>query len=387
MIGGRPSWSIARCLMTGSRVWRQLAVRGASNRLGSAELTVHAEQLCLKIAGESGPCTLNARCVVDARGRSTVSSGNRILLGPHTHAIWTEVGAGILAEEARIEALEVAWLWGSPLANGNYRIMAFVDLGDLCAVENREQHFRRLLAGSLLFESAAQEPFVSPLSERASTPSVEAEAWRARIVAIGERAVALDPLSSSGVEQAMRSALHAAIAVNTVLDCPEAEDFARNYYVARLLESAANHAVMTAGHYLQAWPSARHRFWQDRSSIPTPVAGSDTNEIEFRLAQLIERSQTERSKPVNDRPAPRLSDTVHLSPLIQFVSTPCVENDRVISRLAVTHATLPRPAAYVCGIELVPLLKRIPSACPVGNLITSWSETFPRGPRSRFSNG
>ena len=386
MIGGRPSWSIARCLMTGSRVWRQLAVRGASNRLGSAELT-RTQSSFVSRSRESPDRARSTRVASStpevvppsALGIASCSARTLTPFGPRSARGFSQRRPGSKPLKSpgcgdHPWPTEIIESWRS-------------SIWAICAVENREQHFRRLLAGSLLFESAAQEPFVSPLSERASTPSVEAEAWRARIVAIGERAVALDPLSSSGVEQAMRLGPARSDCRKHRAGLPGGRRFRQEL----LCGTAARIGSKSRRHDGRSLPpslaEARHRFWQDRSSIPTPVAGSDTNEIEFRLAQLIERSQTERSKPVNDRPAPRLSDTVHLSPLIQFVSTPCVENDRVISRLAVTHATLPRPAAYVCGIELVPLLKRIPSACPVGNLITSWSETFPRGPRSRFSNG
>ncbi len=83
---------------------------------------------------------------------------------------------------------------------------------------------------------------------------------------IGENALALDPLSSSGVEKSMRLALQAAIAANTLLAKPESATLASEYYEASLISSAANHLTWTQDFYDRAWPGNEHSFWRERTS-------------------------------------------------------------------------------------------------------------------------
>lgn len=70
----------------------------------------------------------------------------------------------------------------------------------------------------------------------------------------GEAALALDPLSSSGVEKSMRLGVQTAVAANTLLLDPAAADVAWDFYESSLVASAADHAVWTRDHYGRAWP-------------------------------------------------------------------------------------------------------------------------------------
>ena len=93
-----------------------------------------------------------------------------------------------------------------------------------------------------------------------ATPYLDAEAWRPGVLKIGEAALALDPLSSSGVERSMRLALQAAVAVNTLLCDPGSADLARDYYESSLISSSANHLLWTQG-FARFSPRQMGAFW------------------------------------------------------------------------------------------------------------------------------
>src|SRR5262249_41069223 len=118
---------------------------------------------------------------------------------------------------------------------------------------------------SLLFPAVAQAAFRSPLRSCSATPYLDGESWRPGYVKLGEIALALDPLSSSGVEKSMRLALQAVFVANTLLRAPESGALARGFYESCLLESAAHHSVWSRGYYRKAWPGSCAAFWRDRS--------------------------------------------------------------------------------------------------------------------------
>jgi flavin-dependent dehydrogenase len=340
----------------------------------------------LSVVGPEGESALDARLIIDARGRSGRSMRSRFALGPATLALWAEVGPDRMPRETRIEAIDRAWLWGAPLPDGRYRVMAFVGSNWMPRGNGRDAAFRGLLADARLFETASSAAFVSPLKTRCATPYIDPEFWRLGSICIGERALALDPLSSTGVEKSMRLALQGVIAANTVLDDPRSAELAREFYEARLLESATVHTNWTRGFYAEAWPGPAHEFWRDRSSAPDEP-GSDRTEFLDRLRQIkgasarssVYRARTARQ--TDDQAAAQaslapLSTRVALSSQTRFVATPCAVDDRVQLRDAVTHPCLDRPLVFLGGIEVAPLLRLASDAPDLGHILESWGSVL-----------
>jgi flavin-dependent dehydrogenase len=339
----------------------------------------------LWLEGREGSFSIDARLVIDARGRSGGAGGNRVSLGPATHAIFTEVAPGLMPVETLIEAAESGWLWGSPLPDGRFRVMAFVDTERLKRDDDHELLFRALLANTRLFAAAASAKIETRLKTRCATPYFNKDFWLPGMISIGETAVALDPLSSSGVEKSMRLALQAVIAINTVLEQPSSEPIAREFYATRLLESAAAHTNWTQGYYAQAWPGTSHAFWRLRSSLSLDQH-NDHAEAIARFEQLRDAlardSKTHRPGVASAHKRSRtalsranLETPVTLSPRVRLVSTPCAVADFVELRPAVAHPALARPVAFLEGIELAPLLRVVSEPLVIGDLLMNWTRT------------
>src|SRR5439155_1823092 len=68
-------------------------------------------------------------------------------------------------------------------------------------------------------------------------------------IRVGDAGVALDPLSSQGVQSAVVSALQAAVVVNTLLTAPAGAEDAQAFYRDRQAERVEQHAAKAARFY------------------------------------------------------------------------------------------------------------------------------------------
>lgn len=344
------------------------------------------KQQTMQIRTVSGEVEVNAKLIFEATGRAGESAQKRFPTAPTTLALWTHISA--MAQETSIEAIDNGWLWGTALPSGAYRVMAFLDSATVKQRNKDLENFlRAILDKSKLFKYAATAQFISPVRTCSATPYLNLEPWSGKKIMIGEAAFALDPLSSSGVEKAMRFTLQAVIAANTVLQDSSKTELAKEFYLSRLLESVATHAVWTCSYYNAAWPSSKYvsKFWSDRSKIifqdiencPALVASLKDacmarEKIESTRQQQAKQEGQEKSFSPEEFKS-FLNLPIFLSPATSLTKTPCVVDDRVELHTVVTHPKLERPVGFLAGFELARLLQQVPHAATVGQLIGFWS--------------
>ncbi|WP_119629084.1 flavin-dependent monooxygenase QhpG [Methylocaldum marinum] len=324
---------------------------------------------------------LHTRLLLDATGRAGQRPRRRLPLSAETLSICARVEAGTLPHATHIEALPEGWLWGSPHPAGDYRIMAFVDPVNSLRPAAR---LSALLERSRLFNAAQGR--VTAVLVRPATAHCDAEPWREGRIKLGDAAFALDPLSSSGVEKAMRFALQTVIAVNTLLREPTSTELAREFYEDRLTQAVITHGRWTAGYYARAFGMAEQPFWQARAKpwqLPSDGDASPWWE-RLRLA-LAEPASAESVDAPPLPPISALNDPVHawnrpvaLCPELRIVQVPCVIDDCVRRGAAVAHPALAHPVAFLAGVELVPLLDAVPVVGSLGQLVGQWADTVPR---------
>ena len=311
--------------------------------------------LALDIDGGLGQ--LSADFVADATGRRGVSPKLQTKTGPSTLAIYGYWRGAILPLMPCIEAGEDAWYWGVPLPDGSYNTLAFVDPGWLRSApgSNLPEQFLWLIERSSLMDDCREVELIAPARAIDATPYLGNDFVGPNRIQLGDAALAIDPISSSGVQKALQSALSGAIVANTLLRRPELTDAALGFYRAQLSEASERHRRWAAGHYRDVADICDRPFWRDRSApagaIEQPLPALDA----FALAVT----------------------PLRLSPELEFVRTPCLQGDFVSVASAVHHPRLATPLVFLGGRELAPLLQELPPGKTPLQIAKYWSNRMP----------
>lgn len=337
---------LARAKDAGVRVLQPAQVRAHARTADGWQLRVDAPD---------ASCDLHATFLADASGRSARLGGQRRAMGPRTFAIygyWTGTG---LPDRPRIEAGEHAWYWGVPIPDGSYNTLVFVD-GEHFRAEPGgalEGRLRALLAASALRDDVRGVRLRGPARAADATPYVDGDGVSAHHIRIGDAALALDPLSSSGVQKAIQTALSGAIVANTLLRRPAGGDAALRYYRDSLADAAARHRAWAAGHYATAAAHRRGPFWTARAAASVP-------ELEAT-------------------PVPPVADDVPvlLSPAARWEEVPCLGAHFVEMKAALRHPRLEGPVAFVGGQPLAALLRDVRPGVTSRQLAQGWSRALP----------
>lgn len=352
---------LAAALQAGAELWRPVvALRPARDDAGGWLIPARGDDGAERCA--------RARYLVDATGRHGLLPGARRRDARPLVALtgyFRDVPPAYAS--ARVEARADGWLWGAPLPDGRFSAMAFGDAAALPARERWEAELRERLSRSELLHACAAAALAGPVRARDASAlhrdlpiGAEGEPW----LRVGDASFAIDPLSSQGVQAAMSSALHAAVVVHTLLTAPGHAEAARRFYRERQAEAVARHQQWAAQLYAERHPSLTSAFWNSRaaaaappSALASPLAWDDGDAAAAPL------------------PALPLAARLRLSPETAVTAVPRIERDLVTLGAAVTHPRLPRPVAYLGGVELAPLLTSLaaPAAVTVAAWLSHWA--------------
>jgi flavin-dependent dehydrogenase len=307
----------------------------------------------LRVRTARGPVEVRAAILADAGGRRAALPARRQRAGCRTVALYAYWHGARLPEEPRIEAGTEAWYWGVPLPDGSYNTLVFLDAEALRdgGRAGLDQPFLALLGRSGLIEDCPDAHRVGPVRACDATPYLDAECVGERTIRIGDAALALDPLSSSGVQQAIRTALAGAVVVNTILRRPSAAAAARAYYRESLRAASVRHRGWAAGLYAAVAGTRGGGFWRARGSeavLPPEPARAGV------------------------RPGP-----LALSPDLAVADVPCLDGDFVAVTPALCHPALDEPLAFLGGVPLAPLIGRVRPGATLHDLARTWSDRVP----------
>ena len=318
-------------------------------------------RLRVDAAGET--VQLDCRFLADASGRAARLGGPRRAMGPRTlalHGYWT---GRRLPEQPRIEAGDRAWYWGVPLPGGTYNTLVFIDADRVRDHRgpppphgqrpSLEASLRTWLQPSKLLDGILDATLLGPVRATDATPYLYEDCVGPRHVRIGDAALALDPLSSSGVQKAVQTALSAAIVANTLLRRPQDGAAARRFYQDSLSEAAARHQGWARGHYAAA--RRRDDFWTARAAT---------------LAEATTAAAVFQPPPGDDIP-------LRVSADCRWDQLPCLGAEYVESRAALHHPGVDGPVAFLGGHELAPLLRAVRPGMTTQQLADSWSPALP----------
>jgi flavin-dependent dehydrogenase len=311
-------------------------------------LTVDADGVAMQIAADF---------VADASGRRSAARRHAIKTCPSTLAVYGYWRGTTLPTMPRIESGEDGWYWGVPLPDGSYNTLVFVDPGWFRTApgETMSARFLRLLDRSALMQDCRDAALVTPVQAIDATSYLSDDCIGPNSIQLGDAALAIDPISSSGVQKAVQTALSGAIVVNTLLRRPEQADAAIRFYRTQLKEASERHRGWAAGHYGEVAAYSDRPFWRARAGEP-----------------VIEPP----SPPAID-PRGMVTMPVELSRELKFVSTPCLQGDFVSEAAALHHPRLSAPLVFLGGRELAPLLRALPPGNTPLQIAQSWSNRMP----------
>jgi flavin-dependent dehydrogenase len=317
--------------------------------------TRRSERWHLNIESADGVGALDAGFLADASGRSAVFRGRKQRAAHRTLALYGYWRGSNLPHEPRIEAGLDAWYWGVPLPDGTYNAMVFVDAVDFRArrTTSLSATYHALIGSSGLMDDCRDVYLVGPIRVADASSYLDRDSITPCSIKVGDAALALDPLSSSGVQKAINTALTGSVVVNTLLRCPERADMASRFYRDNLADSSDWNCRWAAQHYALAAAGRAGRFWQKR-------AGSATAEVEPAAPPV----DLGRYLPA-DLP-------VALSPEAVLVGEPCIVGDLVAMKPALRHPSLERPVAFLGGWELAKLLRPLHGDITLGALMNAW---------------
>lgn len=302
-----------------------------------------------------------ARLLVDASGRAGFLPGRRQAWGPRMVALHGYLHGEALPDSACVEAGPEGWYWGAPLPSGCFSAMVFVDPESLPpgGCQALEPLLRGALARSELLAACAEAPLLGRVRARDATCQADTAPIGQSWLKLGEAGFTLDPLSSTGVEKALRMSLVGSAVAHTLLVCPERAELAVRFYTERQRESLEQHTAWTAAFYQQPQRYADRPFWRRRAGS-TQVVPASTQEP----AAALLGPET-------------LHCPVALSSEALFVETPCLVGELIASRPALHHPALARPVAFLQGLELAPLVRMIAPGEPLHHVVRRWALQVP----------
>ena len=352
------------CQERGTDVIQEAKIRHVKQEQGYWDITYHKHRQTKAI---------QADVIFDARGRLGVSSSDRFITGAQTVAKWALLDTSQRLTSSFLEACPSFWLWGAPLPCGQARIISFSD----ASLHKQRISLQDMIAQATLAKSWGSTYQLKEEKSQAIQPYWNTKAIQECYYSIGETAFALDPLSSSGVEKAMRYTLQAILAFHTSYHHKK-QALAHQFLEDKLLTSVSSHAVMNQNFYEKAYFDNTYTFWSKRKQpfIHEKWQGTQQEKLYQKHIDMILNQETYVSKRKKTKLAVDLNSNMQLATELRFQKSICVEQDDLIEKEAIHHPSFQKPIAYLDGVAIAPLLRKLPSTFSLADLPSYWATSI-----------
>jgi flavin-dependent dehydrogenase len=276
-----------------------------------ARADADGEGWSLSIDSDGRMETERADFLCHAGGRAGGGKAGRRMTGCRTVALYAYWQGRRLPSRPRIEAGQDAWYWGVPLPGGLYNTLVFTGIAELRRMGRAtlEERFTRLMAGSSLMEGCVDALKAAPVAAIDATPYLDEDCVTPTSIRIGDAALALDPVSSSGVQRAIQGALAAAVTANTLLRKPEQSASAIDFYRTSLREASQRHGRWAAQYHGQVAQVRGGRFWRERSGTGRPRPAATDPACRCGVAEDAARQALAAARVRAPRPASRATSS------------------------------------------------------------------------------
>lgn len=327
--------------------------------------------------------TVQARFLIDAAGRHAGLGRRHRRDSPGTAALYGYwYGAGLEGAETRVEAGDEAWYWGAPLPDGSFNAAVFVDRARCAGLKRQERQalYARLLERSALLRACLGGRLAGEVRVCDATAGHDENPIDDTSAKVGEAALAIDPLSSQGVQVSLRTALQASVCVHTIRARPRNGGLAQGFYADQVRAAARRHARLASRHYATAARTRAAGFWHaraaagaDRASATLVPKGAYPNPY-ARAREGMERGW-EGTGGIYPRPGP--DQRLAVSPAARLRRKAVLEDDWIVERAALEHPALEAPVAFVAGLEVARLLDTLTAHPTPRRFIQHWSREIP----------
>ena len=276
---------------------------------------------------------IGAKFLVEATGRKRIIKGQKLNFLPKTTAIYGvwKTDHGRSMNESFIEAVTNGWIWGAPLKEDSYLVCVFAEPKDIQKAPTIRQIYDLHIAESRLMPSLTELVNLEVCSANASR---DTNIVSDHHIKIGDSCYTQDPISSQGVQHAMRSGFHGAIVINTILSGGD-KDAAIRFYKETVDREISDHKSWCGMYYKKQFKFSSD-FWSQRVAAAEHKANnlSDTN--------LNVRS----------------TDIITVSDQVVFKSIPSIHNNLVVERAGLENR-LGDSFVYFKDIALASLISNI----------------------------
>ena len=304
------------------------------------------------LTSPEGSKEAKTRSLVDATGRRGLYF-TRSHRGPGLvaiHALWS--GAE-LPHKLCVAAGPQAWVWGAPVSEGRYVTTVFQDPHEAKRDGNHlvERVNRAVLEAGILKGSSGMALLgltgVSDATPQWKEPYEGHEFFR-----VGDAVLTVDPLSTSGVQSALQSAIDTTLAIHTLHRDRGSTKLVDTFLTRRLERRRVRHTAWAAAFYREGASRFYTAFWTERARAAR---------YEMRGASI----EALAPLPLPDQPV-AVDSTVRIEP------EPCVVGDLIELRRAINHPNLADPVAFVEGIEVSNLLGRVTRGSKAESVVRDW---------------
>jgi flavin-dependent dehydrogenase len=213
----------------------------------------HAADWEVTITNGARERAVTSRFLVDASGRSSRFGGSRESRSARVvalHGIWPD--ARMFDQDMMLARSGLGWCWGSVMPGEcGAQAIAFVLADRLRRVGtvDRRALYRHVIASMPLAAALTSRSALGSLRVRDASISVAPPVIDEHFIRIGDASATVDPLSSTGVQRAIQSAISGSVAAHTILTRPRATAAALREYRLAQRRSARHHAAAAAAFY------------------------------------------------------------------------------------------------------------------------------------------
>ena len=173
---------------------------------------------------------LSSTFIVEATGRKSIIKTKKIAYQPKlvaTYAYW-ELKA-LKKDSSFIEAGQDYWFWGAPINDTHFVLCVFSDPSKVKEATSVTEFYTKAISKSRFSTEILNNGTQGEITVCDATPYYDTTVISEHCIKIGDAAYTMDPISSQGVQKAIKSGVQGAIVVNSILKKKNAT-VAINYY-------------------------------------------------------------------------------------------------------------------------------------------------------------